>query len=68
MKKIVTTVSLGEKELQLLERLAADKSMTKSNVIAHALRVLSTLEQKLQSGSKVYLEDGAKNKAELMIV
>jgi len=68
MKKIITTVSLGEKESQLLEKLAADKSMSKSNVVGHALRVLSTLEDKLRSGSKVYLEDNAKNKAELMIL
>jgi hypothetical protein len=66
--KKITTISLPEKESLLLAEFAKAKSLSKSHVVAHALRVLSTLDDKLSTGSRVYLEDGEKNKTELVIL
>jgi hypothetical protein len=68
VKKIPMTITLGEREAQLLDRLAKDKMLSKGNVIGHALRVLATLEDRLQAGAKVFLEDELKNKSELMLL
>ena len=68
VRKIPMTITLGEREAQLLDRLAKEKTLSKGNVVGHALRVLATLEDRLQSGSKVFLEDEMKNKSELMLL
>ncbi len=67
-RKVVTTVSLPEREYKLLGELSHTRGLSKGNLIAHALRVLSALDQKAQSGAKLYLEDEQKNKAELVMV
>ncbi len=65
---MVTTISLPKREFELLADFARTKEMSKGNVVAHALRVLSALEQKLNTGAKVFLEDEQKNKAELVLL
>jgi len=67
-KKYVTTVTLAERESELLEQLAKTRGMTKGHLIGHALRVLATLDERLASGAKIYFEDGEKNKAELLLL
>jgi hypothetical protein len=68
MKKIATSIALPEREFRLLERLARDRGMSKAQVIGHALRVVSALETKVAEGGKVFFEDEAKNKTELVML
>jgi hypothetical protein len=67
-KKQVITITLGDREIRLLNQLAKSRGVTKGNLIGHALRVLATMDARLASGAKVYFEDESKNKAELLLL
>jgi hypothetical protein len=68
LNRIVTTIALRESDFELLSELAERKEMSKANTVAYALRLVAALESRAAEGSKLYLEDVEKNKAELVIV
>ena len=68
MSKFILNLSLTAEEMAIVEELAERKGVTKSGLLRHCLRVYQTLDFKLRSGEKLFLEDEAKNKAELLMI
>ncbi len=67
--KKAMTLSLSEREMAVLERLAAEKAMSKTAIIKQAIRLYQSMSQRVDEGNKVYVEDPVtKDKAELMVL
>jgi hypothetical protein len=63
------TLNLTDAEMDVLERLSAQKDLTKTGVLRQALRLYQLVEARLVRGEKLYFEnDATKEKAELMLV
>jgi hypothetical protein len=68
MKKTMT-LNLTDAEMEALERLSAQKDLTKTAVLRQALRLYQLVEARFDRGEKLYFEnDSTKEKAELMLV
>jgi hypothetical protein len=67
--KKTMTLNLTPQEMAVLEELAAKKDLSKTSVIKLALRLLQTLDARIQPGKKLLVEDEATNeKSELVIL
>lgn len=67
-KKAMTLV-LSEREMDGLEALAQEKSMSKTAVIKQALRLYRSMSDRISQGDKVFVEDTlTKDKSELMVL
>lgn len=67
--KKAMTLTLSEREMAVLERLAAEKAMSKTAIIKQAIRLYQSMSQRVDEGNKVYVEDPVtKDKAELMVL
>jgi hypothetical protein len=67
--KKTMTLNLTDAEMDALERLSAQKDLTKTAVLRQALRLYQLVEARLTRGEKLYFEnDATKEKAELMLV
>lgn len=67
--KRAMTLSLSEREMMLLEKLASDKSMSKTAVIKQAIGLYASMSSRIMQGEKVYMENPVtKDKAELMVL
>jgi hypothetical protein len=63
------TLNLTPQEMAVLEALAAKKELTKTGVIKLAIRLLQTLDARIELGKKLFMEDEAtKDKSELVIL
>jgi hypothetical protein len=63
------TLNLTEQEMRVLEELARKKELTKTGVMKLALRILQTLDARVEPGKKLLIEDEATNeKSELVIL
>jgi hypothetical protein len=63
------TLNLTDQEMRVLEDLAQKKELTKTGVIKLALRLLQTLDSRVEPGKKLLIEDEARNeKSELVIL
>lgn len=68
MKKTMT-LNLTDAEMAVLEQLSADKDMTKTAVLRQALRLYQIINERLQTGEKLFFEDiVAKEKKELVVL
>lgn len=67
--KKTMTLNLTDQEMRVLEDLAQKKELTKTGVMKLALRVLQTLDARVEPGKKLLIEDGATSeKSELVIL
>ena len=67
--KRTMTLNLTDHEMRVLENLAEKKELTKTGVMKLALRVLQTLDARVEPGKKLLIEDEATNeKSELVIL
>ena len=67
--KHTMTLNLSDQEMRVLEKLAKKKDLTKTGTMKLALRVLETLDARIEPGRKLFIEDEAKSeKSELVIV
>lgn len=67
-KKTLTLV-LSDVEMEVLDALSADKSLTKTAVLRQALRLYQTVDIRQQRGEKLFFEnEKSKEKAELMLL
>ena len=67
--KKTMTLNLTDAEMEALERLSAQKDLTKTAVLRQALRLYQLVEARITRGEKLYFEnDSTKEKAELMLV
>lgn len=63
------TLNLTDQEMRVLEDLAQMKELTKTGVMKLALRLLQTLDARVEPGKKLFIEDGKSNeKSELVIL
>ncbi len=68
-EKKAMTLILNEREMEALERLAIEKSMSKTAVIKQALRLYQSMSNRIAQGDKVFVEDTlTKDKSELMVL
>lgn len=67
--KKTMTLNLTSQEMAALEVLAAKKDLTKTGVIKLAIRLLQTLDARVEPGKKLLVEDETtKEKSELVIL
>lgn len=65
--KRTLTVVLSDAEMDVLEKLSSQRSLTKVGVLRQALRLYQTVDLRQQRGEKLFFENG-KEKAELMLL
>ena len=69
MAKKTMTLNLTDAEMAVLEALCAKKDLSKTVLLRQALRLYQKVEERLESGDKLYFEDEAtKEKAEVMML
>jgi hypothetical protein len=69
MERRTMTLNLTDREMEALEELAGRKDLSKTQVVRQAIRLYQTVENRLESGEKLYFEDKDKNsKSELMML
>ena len=67
--KRTLTLNLSDQEMKVLELLATKKDITKTGVLKLALRLLQTIDAKIDFGKKLLVEDEiTKEKSELIIL
>ena len=67
--KRTMTLNLTDQEMRVLEELAKKKELTKTGVMKLALRLLQTLDARVEPGKKLLIEDEATaDKSELVIL
>jgi len=67
--KKTMTLNLTDQEMRVLEELAQKKELTKTGVMKLALRLLQTLDARIEPGKKLFIEDEiGKEKSELVIL
>ena len=63
------TLNLSEIEMQVLDKLAVEKGLTKTALVKQALRLYQSVNERLERGEKLFMEDENKNeKAELLVI
>jgi hypothetical protein len=68
-EKKTMTLNLTDREMALLESLAAKKDLSKTAVLRQALRLYQLVDERIAEGAKLIFEDEkAKTKAELMVL
>lgn len=67
-KKRTMTLNLTVEEMKVLEDLSNQKELSKTAVIRQALRLYQLVDVRLARGDKLFFEDGAEKKAELMLL
>ena len=69
ISKKTMTLNLSDQEMRVLEQLAQKKELTKTGVMKLALRLLQTLDARVDLGKKLLIEDEATSeKSELVIL
>ena len=67
--KKTMTLNLTDAEMLALEKLSAEKDLTKTAVLRQALKLYQLVDVRIQRGGKLFFEDDAtKEKAELMVL
>lgn len=67
--KRTMTLNLSDREMQILESLADEKGLSKTQLVRQALRLYQSVVERLERGDKLFVEDAEKaEKAELMIL
>lgn len=63
------TLNLSSQEMDVVERLADEKGLSKTALVRQALRLYQSISVRLDNGEKVFFEDpNTKEKAELMVL
>lgn len=69
MDKRTMTLNLSAQEMDVVEKLADEKGLSKTALLRQALRLYQSISDRLDRGEKVFFEDPAtKEKAELMVL
>lgn len=69
MAKKTMTLNLTNAEMEVLEALCEQKQMSKTLLLRQALRLYQKVEERLESGGKLFIEDEAtKEKSEIMML
>jgi len=68
MAKKTMTLNLTDKEMQVIEKLAQEKDLSKTALIRQAIRMYQIIETRISNGEKLFVEDSEKQKTELMVL
>tara|TARA_R110000824_G_scaffold167353_4_gene344308 strand:+ start:511 stop:726 length:216 start_codon:yes stop_codon:yes gene_type:complete len=69
LEKRTMTLNLSAQEMQIVEKLADEKGLSKTALVRQALRLYQSISDRLEQGDKVFCEDpSTKEKAELMVL
>lgn len=68
MAKKTMTLNLTDKEMQVIEKLAQEKDLSKTALIRQAIRMYQIIETRISNGDKLFVEDNEKQKTELMVM
>lgn len=67
--KRTMTLNLNPAEMEVLEAMCERKGMSKTALLRQALRLYQSVDERLERGEKVFVEDPkSKDKAELMVL
>lgn len=67
--KRTMTLNLTDAEMAVLERLCDEKGLSKTALVRQALRLYSSVDERLSRGEKVFVENAGKTeKTELMVL
>lgn len=66
-KKTLTLV-LSDAEMDVLDSLSSERSLSKTAVLRQALRLYQTVDVRQQRGEKLFFENEKSEKAELMLL
>ncbi|EDX80218.1 ribbon-helix-helix protein, CopG family [Brevundimonas aurifodinae] len=68
-EKRTMTLNLSVQEMEVVERLAEEKGLSKTALLRQALRLYQSISKRLDDGEKVFVEHPTtKEKAELMVL
>ena len=68
-EKRTMTLNLSAHEMDVVERLADEKGLSKTALVRQALRLYQSISTRLENGEKVFVEHPTtKEKAELMVL
>ena len=67
MAKKTMTLNLTDKEMQVIEKLAQEKDLSKTALIRQAIRMYQLIEARISNGDKLFVENNEKQKTELMV-
>ena len=69
LEKRTMTLNLSPHEMDVVERLADEKGLSKTALMRQALRLYQSISMRLDNGEKVFFEHPTtKEKAELMVL
>jgi hypothetical protein len=69
IEKRTMTLNLSAHEMDVVERLADEKGLSKTALVRQALRLYQSISSRLDNGEKVFVEHPTtKEKAELMVL
>jgi hypothetical protein len=67
--KRTMTLNLTAQEMDVLDRLASEKGLSKTGLVRQSLRLYQSVTERLERGEKLFVEDSEKNeKAELIVL
>lgn len=67
--KRTMTLNLSDPEMDLLEAICDRKGVSKTALLRQAIKLYQSVEERLEQGNKVFVEDPAtKEKAELVVL
>jgi len=66
--KRTMTLNLTDAEMAALEELSEKKDLSKTAVLRQALRLYQMVDARIERGDKLFFEDEAKAKAEVMVL
>jgi predicted transcriptional regulator len=66
--KKTMTVNLSDAEMQALEEICEQKDLSKTAVVRQALRLYQLVDARIAGGGKLFVENGKKEKTELMVI
>ena len=66
--KRTMTLNLTDVEMAVLEELSEKKDLSKTAVLRQALRLYQMVDARIERGEKLFFEDEAKVKAEVMVL
>jgi len=69
MAKKTMTLNLTDAEMKVLETLCEQKQMSKTLLMRQALRLYQRVEERLEAGGKLFIEDeSTKEKSEIIML
>ncbi|MER9919331.1 MULTISPECIES: ribbon-helix-helix protein, CopG family [unclassified Mesorhizobium] len=69
VEKRTMTLNLSSQEMDLVDRLADEKGLSKTALVRQALRLYQSITDRIERGEKVFFEHPfTKEKAELMML